>query len=159
MSHDIYLQMKPIRGESTDQGHPDWMEIDSYDISITSAGDDDDSSGACEHSPISITKQIDFASPKLALAACNRTVFEQATIHVCVPTGSTAMINLTIMEYLLSGVTVLSYETTGSDSVPTDTIKLKYEAIECIYHHLNHATGQPMGKSLSRWDTLENTGG
>ena len=81
MAHEIYLKLDALVGECQEKDHVDWIVINSFSCSITAANSDNDDfySGACEHAPIDITKHIDRSSPKLAIAACMRSRFAQAT--------------------------------------------------------------------------------
>ena len=68
---DLYMQIDGLKGECTDSDHKDWIELLSYNHSIsqpasataTSAGGG--TTARCQHSDFSITKYIDLASPKL----------------------------------------------------------------------------------------------
>jgi type VI secretion system secreted protein Hcp len=167
MAHEIYLKLYVetvpkenfIIGEAQEQDHKDWIVIDNFSCSVTAASSDNDDfySGASEHAPIDITKHIDRSSPKLALAACMRTRFAKATIHICQSTA-TGSHNTIVLECILRGVTCLSYSLSGEDN-STDTIALKYDVIEWHYTYVDPFTLTVRGKVISRWDTKSNKGG
>lgn len=157
MAHEIYLHLDSIPGECNETYHKQWIVIDSFSCSIEAAGGSGDSSGACEHAPMEISKHIDRSSPKLALAACQRTEFNKATIDICKPT-STGLDSSVILKCILSGVTCLSYNLSGEDN-STDTVSLKYDIIEWHYMQVDSYTLASKGKIVTKWDTLKNTGG
>ena len=82
MSKDIFINITGIIGESTDTDHPLWIEVDSFNCSVSAAGGDDESSGACSHTPIEVSKTLDVSSPKLALYACQHKPISSVIIEV-----------------------------------------------------------------------------
>jgi type VI secretion system Hcp family effector len=159
MAHEIYLKLDALVGECQEEYHRNWIVINSFNCSITAASSDNDDfySGVCEHAPVDITKHIDRSSPKLAIAACMRSRFSQATIHVCQAT-TTGFNSTIVLKCILTGVTCLSYNLNGENN-STDTITLKYDAIQWHYTYLDPFTLTGKGTLISRWDTKSNKGG
>lgn len=159
MAHEIFMRLDAILGECQEQHHLNWIVLDSFSCSVTAASSDNDDfySGASEHAPVDISKHIDRSSPKLALAACMRTRFAQAAIHVCQQT-TTGLNSSIVLKCILTGVTCLSYNLSGEDN-STDTISLKYDAIQWHYTYVDPFTLTGKGTLISRWDTKSNKGG
>ena len=157
MAHEIYLHLDSIMGECNETYHKHWIVLESFNCSITSAYSDGDMSGACEHGEVSISKQIDRASPKLALATCNLTVFNKATIHIC-NQNATGQINSIVLECIMRKIKLLSYELSGEDT-STESLSLKYEEIEWRYSYLDPYSLGGRGRIVSHWHTEKDTGG
>ena len=158
MAQEIYLKLDAVIGECRETYHKNWIVLDSFSCSVTSAdGDDDFYSGACKHSPLEITKHIDRSSPKLALAACQRTRFGQAIIHICQATASGFSSSI-VLRCVLTGVTCISYSLSGEDH-STDSLSFEYHTIEWHYTYIDSSTLTGKGKLMARWDTKSNKGG
>ena len=165
MAHEIYLKLDAILGECQQPDHMNWIILDSFNCSVTAAnGENDDFySGACEHSPIEISKHIDRSSPKLALAACQRTRFANAYIHICQASYNNQSTfgnnyGTVVLRCVLTGVTCLSYNLNGENN-STDSISLKYDIIEWHYTYIDPFTLKGTSTLMSRWDTKANKGG
>src|SRR5271168_1702842 len=71
MSFDAYLQLDGIKGESQEDQHKDWIEIQSYNHAVTQPTSSTRSSaggattGTSEHGDIFVSKLVDLSSPKL----------------------------------------------------------------------------------------------
>ena len=157
MAHEIYMHLDSIMGECNEIYHKNWIVLDGFSCSITSAFNDETMSGACEHGEMSISKLIDRSSPKLALATCNLTRFNEGIIHVC-NQNATGQINSIVLECLIRGVRFLTYELSGEDT-STDSISLRYETIEWRYSYLDPHSLSGRGRIVTRWDTTSNSGG
>ena len=156
MAHEIFLRIEgpAILGESNETLHRQWIVIDSFSISITAAGGEDDSCGACTHSPMEISKHIDKSSPKLALAACKRTEFSKVYIDICKPTAGAYDV---ILKCKLAGVICVSYSLSGEDQ-SSDSFSLLYDSIEWHYTALSSYTLAQSGGVMAKWEVDKNTG-
>ena len=77
-------------------------------------------------------KQIDKASPKIAEAVCNGTVFPKVEIEVA--SVSPDGIPVEYYKYELEKVLISSYSFSGSTGdVPTEELSLSYEEIKWTY--------------------------
>jgi type VI secretion system secreted protein Hcp len=76
MAIDVYLQIEGIKGESTDDGHEQWIECRSAAWSVLQPKSATTSTGGghtaerCEHGEVVITKLADLSSPIL-LQTCS----------------------------------------------------------------------------------------
>ena len=159
MSKDIFIQITGIIGESTDGDHPLWIEVDSFNCSVAAAGGDDESSGACTHTPIEVSKTLDVSSPKLALYACQHRPISSTIIEVCRPSGTGSFKTIPYLRVTLTNSVIIAYSVSGGDGVPSESFSLKYEKIQWHYIHTHHQTGAMIGNVISHWDTAKNTGG
>lgn len=157
MAHEIYFRLDSIIGECNEPFHRNWIVLDDFSFSITSAYNDSDISGACEHSDLSISKHIDRSSPELALATCNLTKFNRGTIHIC-NQNATSQMNSIVLECIIRDVRCLTYQLSGQDT-STDSLTLSYELIEWRYTYLDPSSQTGRGKIVKRWDIAKNSGG
>ena len=89
MAFDAFLQIDSIPGECTDDKHKDWVEIKDYTHNINQPLSGSASSGGgrsserANHGTFQITKELDAASPKLALFCCNGEHIKKVTLELC----------------------------------------------------------------------------
>ena len=165
MAFDAYLEIDGIPGESTDSNHTDWIEVKEYSHNITQPVAASKSSGGsraserANHGNLYVTKELDKASPKIALACCNGTNLAKVTIELCRATGDKAK----YMSIEMTDVLVAMYEpngrTTEEGSLPTERVAFNYGTITWTYTHLDAATGAAKGDVSAKWNQLDNTGG
>jgi len=157
-----YMKLGDIKGESTDSKHKDWIIIESMSSPISAAelresptrhtaerdvasgqatGKRDAASGMAtgkrQHKPMTVTKSVDKASPKLAEICANKTVIPKIEIS----DGETTY---KLHDVLITSVTPSS----SSGSVPTETLSLNYSKIEW-----NRGPGQKAVKAVERAKT------
>ncbi|MFP3247097.1 MAG: type VI secretion system tube protein Hcp, partial [Paraburkholderia sp.] len=85
---DIYLKFgnPAIKGESADKDHQGWIEIDSWNHSITQPRSATASTAGghtaerCEHGDMIFTKDIDVVSPLIYQHASGGTTFDEVTV-------------------------------------------------------------------------------
>ncbi len=129
-----FLTIKTIKGECKDDKHPEWIDIHSFSSSIRGEGNhkaQENKTWRASHSNMTILKNLDQTSPKLAEAASLGNPFDEATIQVCETVGQKAC----YMEYKMSKVVIVDYSVTGmlSDR-PLESVGLRYEKIEWQYY-------------------------
>ncbi|WP_193211084.1 Hcp family type VI secretion system effector [Luteolibacter marinus] len=129
-----YLKIGDIKGEATEAGHKEWIEISSFKWGIDC--DPEAAAGTRQHKPITITKEIDKSSPILMLACGGGS-----------PTGESLSMTLALADpnrnegqdyYKIEfhDVVVTSYQTGGGasgDPLPTESISFNYEKITWTY--------------------------
>ncbi len=165
MAFDAFLKIDTIPGESTDEKHKDWISILSYQhqITQTAAGSRHDagggSAGRVDHGEFVVTKTLDKASPKLAVAVCTGEHIKEVRIAL----NRAAKDKQKFYEIVFSDVLVSSYKPTGNPtgdtSLPTEEVSFSYGKIEWVYTETDHATGKPKGDTKGKWDLIANKGG
>src|SRR5690242_12614568 len=89
MAFDAFLKIDGIPGESTDDKHKDWVEIESVSYELdqpSSATDSSAGGGTTERVDIhdlAITKLVDKASAKLYEFCCTGKHLKDATVELC----------------------------------------------------------------------------
>jgi type VI secretion system secreted protein Hcp len=162
---DMFLKITGVPGESTDDAHTGWIEILSYSHGISQPGSGLVSSGGArsversQHEDFSITKQLDKASPKLSLSACNGTHIEEVTLELC-RVGEDRQ---TFMVYTLTDVIVASIRPSGTgagaEMLPIEEVTFSYREIQWTYTEVDPRTGKAKGDVETHWDLEANKGG
>jgi type VI secretion system secreted protein Hcp len=165
MAFDAFLKIEGIPGESTDDNHLDWIELHSFSHGLLQRASGSASSGGartsqrCDHEDFVVVKDLDKASPKLALYCCNGTHIPEITLELCRATGEQQK----YMEYVLRDVIVSSVRPTGNPggeaALPQEEVAFNYAKIEWTYTELDHETGASKGNITAHWDQVKNTGG
>lgn len=156
-SQGIFLRIDGIHGESTEDGHANWIDVITYSHAIASpsvlAGR---SSGSSYHADFSVVKAIDKASPKLAVAVCDSTNISEIVVEVCRAGGD----KLKYMEYKMRNATVSSVRTVGSvkgiSRLPLEEVTFKYNRIKWTYTQQKRVDGSGGGNVVACWDLERN---
>ncbi len=154
MSADAYLKVKDINGKSTDDKHKDWIEVLSYSwgVSQSASGGGMQTEGRANLQDLSITKELDIASPKLAEECAKGTRIDEVKMELCRAGGKQEK----YMEYTLEKCIVSSYSTGGGGGgTPVETITFNYGKIKWNYIKLDDK-GSAAGNVPGGWDCIAN---
>lgn len=164
MAFDVFLKIDGIPGESTDDKHKDWIELESYHHGVTQPTSGAVSTaggrtgGRCDHSDFTIVKALDKSSPKLALFCCNGAHIKEIKIELC-RAGEDKQ---KYMEYILKDSIISAVRPGGSAHgeglVPLEEVSFCYGAIDWTYTATDHKTGKPSGEVKTGWDCHTNKG-
>jgi type VI secretion system secreted protein Hcp len=138
MAFDAFLKIEGIKGESTDKGHPDEIEISSFSWGVTNTGSASSGGGGGAGKAVAqdfqFTSGLSKASPSLMLACATGRHFQTATL-TCRKAGGSNEVEF--LKIKLSDVIVSSYQTggeAGGDAdVPTDQFSLNFAKIDFLY--------------------------
>lgn len=165
MAYDMFLKIEGIDGESTDEAHPDWIEIMSYSWGVSQPATGAVSSGGArssqrsDHQDFSVVKTIDKASPKLFLHCCNGRHIPEVKLELCRATGDKQK----YMQYVMEDVIISSVSSDGTadsgETLPIENVSFNYAKITATYTETDHQTGAPMGDVEAWWDQAKNVGG
>lgn len=148
-----YLKFDGVDGEAKDANHDKWIDVLSVSQSITrSMGSDSSarSSGAVSFSDITITKELDKSSPKLAEAVAMGKVIPKVEFHLTSDHG-------TYYKYELKNVMITSYSMSGdADDRPTEEISFNYAEIKTTYTEYD-SDGNAKGNVEYTWKVEEGT--
>jgi type VI secretion system Hcp family effector len=125
-----FIKFDGIDGESQDAAHQGWIKLQSATQLPPSTGQaSGQAKGKRQHKPVTITKELDKASPKLREALAKGTVFPKVEIDYQEGEGARA----SYVHYELQDVIITSFQGSGSaasdGSVPTETLSLNFEKI------------------------------
>lgn len=140
-SVDYFLKIDGVPGESTDDKHKGWIDIESFSwgASQSSAtGGGGGGAGKVSISDFSFTTSASKASPKLFEHVVTGKHIRDVTLQLCV--AGEERESQCYLEIMLSDVLVSSYQSQGSSGEqPTEQISLNFSKIEFKY--------QPIGSS------------
>jgi type VI secretion system secreted protein Hcp len=134
MATDIFLKLGDVKGESKDAAHKEEIELHSWSFGVSNTGTMGDGGGGgtgkANLSEISITHEMDKASPTLMLACSTGKHFDEAVL-TSRKSGGTQQEYLTIKlsTVYITGVHVNQ----GGSERPTETISLMFGKIELEY--------------------------
>jgi type VI secretion system secreted protein Hcp len=160
MAQEIYLLLDGIPGESAKSGAEGWIEIFSFSNGLTNhssvAAGTGSGSGKVEFSSISITKQLDISSPKLALNNMKGTHIASGSMVVRQSTGDTT--TKTYFQYDLKEIFVDSMSwgaASGGGGKPSESVSFSFNQIQISYSQQN-PDGSLAGPVTVGWNTQTN---
>jgi len=163
MAFDAFLKIDGIPGESTDSKHKEWIEILSFHHGLSqpivseASSHGARSSGRVDIQDARITKAVDKATPKLALACCKGTHVATVAVEFCRAGGEKQK----YLEYKLSDVLISSTSTggtsKGNDALPLEEVSFRFGKIEWTYTQLDDK-GSAKGNVAAQWSLVENKG-
>ena len=162
MAFDAFLKIDGIPGESTDDKHKDWIEVLSYGVGIQQPASATASTAGgataerAHFQDFTITKALDKASPKLALACADGMHMKHVTLELCRAGGD----KMKYMEYKLTNCIISSYHdggpAGGAEDLPIENVSFNYGKIEWIYTQQKRADGSGGGQVVAGWDLQTN---
>ena len=117
-----FVKLGDIKGEATDNNHKDWIIIESMSGAIIPEKDAATGlpTGKRQHKPLTITKEIDKATPLIAQSLTRGRLIPTARIEF-VRSGEQER----YYQIFLKNVVITSYQTGGADGqVPTESFSL-----------------------------------
>lgn len=158
----IFLNYEGIKGESSDSGHKDWVDVKNWQwggerniTSSTSTQGDRESSNAVIRD-LRISKYMDSSSPKFFIEFCCGTG-KDVILHLTkTGTGSGADV---YMEYKLKNALISGYDAHGSEHDthrPIEEITISFVDIEVKYTPYDE-DGNAMAPVAVGFDTATNT--
>jgi type VI secretion system secreted protein Hcp len=139
MAFDAFLKIDGIQGDSADEKHLDWIEVNSFHHGISqpaggaSSAQGVHTGGRADHQEFTITKRLDSASPTLALYCCEGRHIPEITMECCRAMGEKTV----FMLYRFKDTIVASVGTHGSaesdDPIPMEEVSFRYGEIHWEY--------------------------
>jgi type VI secretion system Hcp family effector len=160
MASTIFCKIDGIKGESTDSNHKDEIELLSWSHGLTqprsavasTAGGG--TAGRCNHSDMSVMKEMDSASPILSQYCCTGKHIDSITMTLRRADGDKSVPYMVIK---LSDVVISSVSVGGqTDAIPSETVTFNYAKIEWEYTKQNRKGGAGGGKTNGSWDLSKN---
>jgi len=162
MAFDAFLRIEGVAGESTDDQHPDWIEILSYSHALSQpiGGSVSTAGGAaaerCDHGVFTVVKALDAASPLLAEACCKGSHLSEVVLSLNRAGGD----KLEYMQYKMTQVLVTSVRPGGSasgmEALPIEEIGFSYATIDWTYTKQKREDGTGGGQIATGWDLTLN---
>lgn len=160
MAFDAFMKIDGIPGESSDDKHKDWIEIDSFahsmkqPASATASSAGGASAERVNHDTFDIRHLLDRASPKLYEACCTGKHIKEITIELCRAGGD----KMKYLEIKMEQVLVSSINPSGSvtKKFPTEDVNFSYGKIKWTYTQQRRADGGGGGNIAAGWDLTSN---
>lgn len=149
-----YIKFDGVEGECKDKDHDKWSDLVSFNQQMSKPGTGTGSTrrrGDVVLEDISVVKELDKASPKLAESMCLGKVYPTVEIHVTA--SYTDAGRVTYYAYELTNCQVVNYSVGGSgqsEDIPTEEILINFEEIKVTYTECN-AQGKDVGKIEYTW--------
>lgn len=159
---DAFLKIDGIPGESTDDGHKDWIEILSFShgISQPASGSASSAGGAtserCHHQDFVIAKYLDKGSPKLYESCSTGQHIKEVTMELCRAGGDKVKYMEVKMEEVIISSVAPGGNGKGTDSFPTETVSFNYGKIKWTYTQQKRGDGSGGGNVTGGWDLTKN---
>lgn len=154
----LYIKFDGIDGESKDKAHQKWSDLlsMSWGVHKASGGATGQTRrrGVATVEDVSITKQVDKSSPKLAEAVLSGKIFPQVHIE---NTATYSGARATFLKYDLKNVAVTSHSVNmagGGDAIPLETMSLNFEEVKKTYVEYD-AKGTKLGNVEMAWKVEE----
>ncbi len=154
---DVFMRIDNIKGESTDDKHKEWIEVESFSHGMSNTGGTSFGGGGGAGKPVhqdfNVVKKLDKASPKLYSALNTGEHIKEVIIEVVRAGGDKQK----YMEYKMTDVLITSMQISGNPASdrPIESVSLNYAKIEWTYTQTDE-TGKPMGDVQSGWDIAQN---
>jgi type VI secretion system secreted protein Hcp len=158
MAFDAFIKIDGIEGESTDDKHQGWIELLRFDmglsqtVSSTASSAGGASAERADFQEFSFEKELDKASPKLALACAAGTHIDKILVEIC-RAGSD---KVKFMEYQLTNCIISKVKTASGGAFPYDTVSINYGKIMWCYTVQKREDGGAAGQIAAGWDLQRN---
>ena len=155
---DTYLQLEPIKGESTDEKHKDWIEILSFSHSVMQTGSGSVSGGASrvqgkvDMSEFSFSKRFDLSSPYLNKYCCTGKHLDKAVIEICKSTGEKEVMG----KYTFENVVISSVSIGGGGDIPSENVSFNFGKVKWEYNQLSNEKGAQTKNMIASHDLVKN---
>lgn len=159
MAFDTFIKIDGIEGESTDDKHAGWIEVVSYTSGVnqkssaTASSVGGGSSERADFDDFTFVKQLDKASPKLALACADGTHINTIIVEIC--RAGTEKVKY--MEYKMSNCIISSVKNAGGGGdFPSESVTINFGKIEWAYTVQKRQGGGAAGNVAGGWDLQKN---
>jgi len=157
-----FMEIKGIDGQATDQGHKNWILIESMSSPImrsipSGAVDVQRTQGETTLGDVVVVRSLDKSSVKLQEACAEGKFLKKVEIDFC---NTVASKEEPYLKYILNDVIVTSYSFHGSASgspLPSEQVTLNYGSVTWTYIILDPKTGDQKGQVSVDYDPGEGT--
>lgn len=155
----LRFEGKDLRGESRADGHEDEIDIYSWSWGMTQSGTfhtgKGPAAGRVNVQDLTITKFVDYSSPKLMALCCNGAPIAAAKLFSFKSSGAQALEHLVIEMKKVMIVSVQSMGAPGQEMV-LEEVKLNFAEFRVIFTAQDPDSGGAAGQSEMGWDIAAN---
>jgi type VI secretion system secreted protein Hcp len=140
MATSTYLKADPIKGESTDDAHKDWIEIFGFDLGVSQpvsgpSGTGGRGAARADFQNLTITKSIDTATVDFKIYCAQGKHIAKLELEICQETGS----KVCYKKFEFENVMVQSVSVSGGGSDrPSETVSFVFDKIAYSYTPINN---------------------
>ena len=141
---NIFLKFDDLPGESLDQDHKHWIEVDGVDWAL-SAGEVDSFGRprGGSHADFAVVKSLDKSSPILSLACVSGRHYPSAILEFTRRLGERSVVyhRISLSEVRVSGIAVEAASSMGSKPDPIawrEKLRLSFDEIVWEYYEVRH---------------------
>ncbi len=161
MASDTFLQVDGIKGESTDKGHKEWIEILSYNwgvsqmASATASSSGGGSTQRADFQDLSVVKELDASTPLLSQACWSGKHIDKVVLELNRAAGDD---RTKYMLYEMENVIISSVSVGGGGGgIPTESLTFNYGKLKTTYIKQARKGGGGAGEVPAGWNLEENT--
>lgn len=127
----IYMQFEGISGESKDQSHTGWIDVQNFSFAVMSPRDPQ--SGQVKDTQITVTKTVDVASPKLMQASNSGKHFKSITLDIV--NANAQGVPQEVYRVVLTDVLISRFVQNPAvgNSQPTESVTFNFTKMEVTY--------------------------
>ena len=158
MATSTYLKIDPIKGESTDTAHAEWIEVESFSSGLSqpmsgASGTGGRAASRADFDAFVVNKSVDASTPDLNLYCAQGKHIAKLELEVCQETGE----KVCYLKYELENVMVQAVNISGGGSErPSESVAFVYDKISWTYTAINNdgTAGSATGPKI--WNLQEN---
>ena len=148
-----FIELKGIKGESTDTKHGGWCEILSFTWGVHQHGGAD----RADFDDFTFTKVVDSGSPAIYLYCARGSRIATVTIHVCTWKGEgEPYLSFTLRNAMVSSAELIGEVEPSGAYRPIERVSLRYTKIEWECKPMNQDGSTGAGYEAG-WDLETNT--
>lgn len=149
----MYLKIEGIPGESAEQNHPNWIQIQAFSHGVAkSAAMGQTGTQPSQHQDFAVMKELDRASPRIFLASCLGTQISSVTLHLVRPADGVKFMDIGMTNVVIASA---GYNATTSSTVPVEQVTFNYQKIRWSYSWFDES-GALLEVVTTSWDVLGN---
>ena len=158
MATSTYLKIDPIKGESTDTKHKDWIEVESFNSGVSQpmsgpSGTGGRAASRADFDAFVVSKSVDASTPDLNLYCASGKHIAKLELEVCQETGE----KVNYLKYELENVMVQSVSISGGGSErPFENVAFVYDKISWTYTAVKNDGSEGSKSGPKVWNLQEN---
>lgn len=164
MAFDMFLDfLDVIRGDSKDDQHQGWIEVESFNHSLRQPSGGAGSAqgahggGRVDHSDFVFHKRVDSATPTIALYCCQGKHIPEIVLRMYRAMGDKTLFMLYRFRDSIISAAKIKGTKSGDDPIPLEEVCLRYGSIEWEYTPTDPANGGEVGPTVyGGWSVIQN---
>jgi type VI secretion system secreted protein Hcp len=158
MATSTYMNIEPMKGESTDTAHTDWVEVESFSNGLSQpmsgpSGTGGRAASRADFGAFVVNKSVDASTPDLNLYCAKGEHIAKLVLEVCQETGE----KVCYLKYELENVMVQSVSISGGGSMrPSESVAFVYDKISWTYTAINNDGTSGSKTGPKKWNLEEN---